>query len=267
MNLSLPSRRQFLQSTLAASTLAAIAPAAYAANSPSTNLAPNGKLNMGIIGCGGRGNSNMRGVSSQNIYAICDVNPAAIASAKKQFPNAIIFHDWRKLIQDPNIHAVTISTADHHHAIAAISAMRAGKHVYCEKPARTHSTRSAMDARRIPKKKRHHRNTNGNPNPRRKQLPQNSRTHQSRSHRQNKRMPRLVQQINLKRQNTKPTKTKQQRKLPMGCMARPSTKQRIQPSILERRKPKLEPKMGIWKRRTRRHGITPHRPSILGTRP
>lgn len=145
------SRRKFIQASLAATTAASIAPVTFAA--PTTKTAPNGKLNMGVIGCGGRGRSNMYGVASQNIYAICDVNPPAITAAQVQppqpenppknkkpkkpapvFPDAKIYSDWRKLIEDPKIHAVTISTADHHHAVAAIAAMRAGKHVYCEKP-------------------------------------------------------------------------------------------------------------------------------------
>ena len=92
------------------------------------------KLNMAIIGCGGRGRANMGGVSSENIYALCDTNPAAIEAAKSAHPDARVASDWRELIEDSQIDAVVVSTADHHHAPISIAAMRAGKHVYCEKP-------------------------------------------------------------------------------------------------------------------------------------
>ena len=92
------------------------------------------KLNLGIIGSGGRGGSNLNSVKSENIYALCDVNGPVLDSAHNRFPKAKKFFDWRELIQDPKIDGVVISTADHHHALAAIAAMQAGKHVYCEKP-------------------------------------------------------------------------------------------------------------------------------------
>ena len=63
-------------------------------------------------------------------------------SAQKRFPKAKVFTDWRVLMEDPGIDGVVISTADHHHALAAVAAMRAGKHVYCEKPL-AHTVREA----------------------------------------------------------------------------------------------------------------------------
>ena len=95
---------------------------------------PNGKLNIGIIGAGGRGGANTNGVKGETIHTLCDVNPAALAGAKAKFPNAKTTSDWREVVANPDIDAVVISTADHHHALASIAAMRAGKHVYCEKP-------------------------------------------------------------------------------------------------------------------------------------
>ena len=92
------------------------------------------KLSLGIIGVGGRGAANMGRVAGENIHALCDVNRAALASAKKRFADARVFTDWRELLQDPALDGVVISTADHHHALAAIAAMRRGLHVYCEKP-------------------------------------------------------------------------------------------------------------------------------------
>ncbi len=125
------SRRQFLQ-TSAALTTAAIAPMTYAGIKAKTGA--NGKLNIGVIGCGGRGRANLRGIQGENIYAICDVNPTTLAKTKNKYPNAKVFVQWQKLLEDPKIHAVTVSTADHQHALISIAAMRAGIHVYCEKP-------------------------------------------------------------------------------------------------------------------------------------
>ncbi|MGB1889104.1 MAG: Gfo/Idh/MocA family protein, partial [Akkermansiaceae bacterium] len=95
---------------------------------------PNGKLNMGIIGSGGRGGANLNGVKAENIHTLCDINRKTLEAVQKRFKGAKTTTDWREVVSNPDIDAVVISTADHHHAPAAIAAMRAGKHVYCEKP-------------------------------------------------------------------------------------------------------------------------------------
>ena len=92
------------------------------------------KLNIAVVGVGGRGGSNLNGCSGENIYALCDINKSTTAKAKQRFKDAIVTTDWRTLIDDPKIDAFVVSTADHHHALVSIAAMRAGKHVYCEKP-------------------------------------------------------------------------------------------------------------------------------------
>ena len=123
-------RRNFVQASLAASA-GLLAPTAYVRGQASGST---DKLNIGIIGAGGRGKSNTQGVAHENIYALCDVNGKALAEAQSKYPRAKTFSDWRQLVDDPRIDAVVISTADHHHAPAAIAALRADKHVYCEKP-------------------------------------------------------------------------------------------------------------------------------------
>ena len=125
-----PTRRQFVSTTVVASVALGASPALSFAQQNSTR----DKLNIGVIGAGGRGKANTAGVAHENIYALCDTNPAALAAAKAKHPRAKTFSDWREVIEDASIDAVVISTADHHHAPAAIAAMRAGKHVYCEKP-------------------------------------------------------------------------------------------------------------------------------------
>lgn len=122
------SRRAFLQSGVAAGALLASGVhTTFAAESKE-------KLNLAIIGSGGRGHANLGGVKGENIYALCDTNPLALEKAKKSHPKARVFSDWREIMQIGAVDGVVISTADHHHTPAALAAMRAGKHVYCEKP-------------------------------------------------------------------------------------------------------------------------------------
>lgn len=70
------------------------------------------------------------------IVAICDVDLGRTVEARKQFPNAKIYQDWRELLdkEAKNIDSVNVSTPDHMHAPIAVSAMRLGKHVYGQKP-------------------------------------------------------------------------------------------------------------------------------------
>lgn len=109
--------------------------AAVAAGTTSSRAqSPNSKLSMGIIGSGGRGGANLNGVKGEHIHTLCDINRNTLAAVQKRFKDTKTTTDWREVVADPKIDAVVISTADHHHAPAAIAAMRAGKHVYCEKP-------------------------------------------------------------------------------------------------------------------------------------
>ena len=95
---------------------------------------PNDKLNIAIIGVGGRGGANMNKVKSENIVALCDVNEKHLAKAANQFPNAKTYADWRKCLEQKDIDAVVCSTTDHTHAFVNVWAMNRGMHVYCEKP-------------------------------------------------------------------------------------------------------------------------------------
>ena len=137
-NLISYSRRQFLQSTAVATACTATTlgfPAILSTRSP------NGKLNIAIIGAGGRGRSNMKGVSSENIIAVCDINDAALAAAREAAPGAKVYKDFRKLYDEiKDMDAVVVSTAEHTHSFATLPALKMGKHVYCEKPL-THNVR------------------------------------------------------------------------------------------------------------------------------
>jgi len=104
---------------------------------------PNEKLNIACIGVGGRGWDNVNGVSSENIVALCDVDENNLNKAAEKFTGATKYTDFRKMLEErKDIDAVTVSTPDHTHTVAAVMAMKMGKHVYCEKPL-THSVYEA----------------------------------------------------------------------------------------------------------------------------
>jgi predicted dehydrogenase len=124
------SRRRFLGQSAA---LAAGALLAAPAIVRGRNL--NEKLNIAVIGTGGRGGSNLRSVGSENIVALCDVYEPNLAKAAQLLPDARKFSDFRKLYNHAKeFDAVVVSTCEHTHAFATLPALQLGKHVYCEKP-------------------------------------------------------------------------------------------------------------------------------------
>ena len=95
----------------------------------------NEKLNIAVIGAGGRGGGNMRSVESENIVVVCDVNEYNLNAAAKRHPRARRVVDFRDVFDHPNeFDAVVVSTCEHTHAFATLPALQLGKHVYCEKP-------------------------------------------------------------------------------------------------------------------------------------
>jgi len=123
------SRRGFLKAAAAASAAILGAPAIV------SGLNLNSKLNIAIIGAGGRGGSNMGSVSSEYITALCDVYEPSLAKAAEKHPNARKETDFRKIFDNANeFDAVVVSTCEHTHAFATLAALQLGKHVYCEKP-------------------------------------------------------------------------------------------------------------------------------------
>ena len=129
MNLSM-NRRTFLKQSTAVGTGVMILKSGIL----KAGQSPNEKLNIAIIGVGGRGGGNMNSVASENIVALCDVNEKNLAAAAKKFPKAKTYADWRKCLEQKDIDAVVCSTTDHTHAFINVWAMNRGMHVYCEKP-------------------------------------------------------------------------------------------------------------------------------------
>ena len=102
-------------------------------------IAPSDKLNIAGLGCGGKADVNLPyayNKGAENMVALCDVDDRMSVNARKLWPNAPYYKDYRELLdkEAKNIDAVIITTPDHMHAPMALSAMQLGKHVYCEKP-------------------------------------------------------------------------------------------------------------------------------------
>ena len=103
----------------------------------------NDKVNVGIVGLGGRGTNHLNiysSLSEAQVVGLCDVNQAAREKAqatllRKNLEKAREFEDMREMFADSKIEAVSIATPNHWHALSAIWAMKAGKDVYGEKPA------------------------------------------------------------------------------------------------------------------------------------
>ncbi|HZZ82229.1 MAG TPA: Gfo/Idh/MocA family oxidoreductase [Gemmataceae bacterium] len=127
-------RRRFLQAS------AAVGAAGFFVNplvAAETQPAAGERIRVGIIGVAGQGTFNLDQVNNTrlaDIIALCDVDTNRAAPIRQRFPNARFFEDYRRLIEHKDVQAVVIATPDHHHAFAALAALRARKHVYCEKP-------------------------------------------------------------------------------------------------------------------------------------
>ena len=104
-------------------------------------LGANDRIGVGFIGCGGRSNAHLQTVhylktqkdANVDIVAACDVYKPRLQKVVDGY-KAKGYMDHRKLLADPNVDVVCISTPDHVHGYQAIDAVRAGKDVYCEKP-------------------------------------------------------------------------------------------------------------------------------------
>jgi predicted dehydrogenase len=113
-------------------------------------LAPSDRVNVAVIGAGGKGSDNMSRLTDQNVVAACDVDWDRVArgmldrhfqptpsraALKTAYDGAKRYTDYRRMFDEQkDIDAVLIATPDHHHAVAARMAMERGMHVYVQKP-------------------------------------------------------------------------------------------------------------------------------------
>jgi predicted dehydrogenase len=128
-------RRQFVSQAASAALAFSIVPRHVLGGAGF--VPPSETLNFAGIGVGGMGGGDINVLSKlgTNVVALCDVDEAR-AGAFKAFPKARRYKDFRELIdrEAAHIDAVTVGTPDHIHAVATMAAIRAGKHVYCQKP-------------------------------------------------------------------------------------------------------------------------------------
>jgi predicted dehydrogenase len=117
-------------------------------------IAPDEKLNIACVGCGGKGVTDVQEVSSENIIALCDVDWSRARKIAEAFPNVPRFQDYRVMLRemDAQIDAVTVTTPDHMHYPIAKMAIEMGKHVYVQKPL----THSVWEARQLAELARRH---------------------------------------------------------------------------------------------------------------
>ncbi|MCY2999285.1 MAG: Gfo/Idh/MocA family oxidoreductase [Planctomycetota bacterium] len=145
-------RRDFFSQT--ASAIAAAHLAGGLAAAPITA----DRLRLASIGVGGMGGADLGSLSSHakvDVVALCDVDANNLAAAAKRHPNAKGFSDFRKMFAEMagQIDAVSVSTPDHTHAPAAMTAMNYGKHVYCQKPL-THDVYESRQLRIVSESKK-----------------------------------------------------------------------------------------------------------------
>ncbi len=96
--------------------------------------APSNKLNIALIGVWGRGTAHYDSIRNENVVALCDINDLRTKEAAQIFPKAKMYWDWRRVLDQKDVEAVIICTADHHHAFIANWALNRDMHVFCEKP-------------------------------------------------------------------------------------------------------------------------------------
>ncbi|MBC8876236.1 MAG: Gfo/Idh/MocA family oxidoreductase [Planctomycetes bacterium] len=127
------SRRRFLAGAATFGFGAMILPRVGA-----TTYQANERANIALVGCGGRGRwfAQLIPRINENFVALCDVDEREAANTYKQLPDVPKYRDFREMLseRDKQIDAVIVATPDNTHAVVAMAAIRAGKHVYVEKP-------------------------------------------------------------------------------------------------------------------------------------
>lgn len=123
-------RRGFLKQSTLATAGFYIASSRFAFGA----VSPNERLNIGFVGTAGQAGFSITNLKEENIVALCDIDDQKLAAAHQQFPQAKAYNDFRRLIEQKDIDAIVVATPDHTHAVAAVAALRSGRHLYCEKP-------------------------------------------------------------------------------------------------------------------------------------
>jgi len=143
-------RRHFLKNTAALASVSFLPSSLWA-------YSKERRLRTAHIGVGGMGLEDLNAIASHesvDVAALCDIDSSNLAMAKKLYPDAKVYADYRVLLKEMknDIDAVVVSTPDHTHAPASMMAMEMNKPVYCQKPL-THHVTEARAMRKLAKKK------------------------------------------------------------------------------------------------------------------
>jgi predicted dehydrogenase len=138
------SRRSFVKHAALASAAPLVLPRL------SFSAPANSKLQHASIGVAAQGAYDLGNIASHEaveVVALCDIDALSLERASKLYPQARLYRDWREMLAEEggNIDSVNVSTPDHTHAPASLSAIRQGIHVYCEKPL----THEVYESRRV----------------------------------------------------------------------------------------------------------------------
>jgi predicted dehydrogenase len=140
-------RRRFLRTSIAATATLGAAPGLFAVSARAAagrTIGPNEEIRFAVVGFNGQGGSHLsslrdlRDKAKVRVVALCDVDSAVLDKGVKSFADkdekVAGYTDIRKLIENPDVDAISIATPNHWHALATIWAVQAGKDVYVEKP-------------------------------------------------------------------------------------------------------------------------------------
>jgi len=131
-------RREFIKKTVAAGSVAIVAPTII----PSKVFGANDRINAAVLGVNGRGKNHIESLMLQKdvqVTTLCDPDMNILKDRQKSFKDkynkdVALEQDLRKVMDDKDIDVVSIATCNHWHALATIWACQAGKDVYVEKP-------------------------------------------------------------------------------------------------------------------------------------
>jgi predicted dehydrogenase len=102
-------------------------------------LGPNAKMQHAAVGVQGMGKNDIHNIASHpnvEISVLCDIDANHLKQAAAKYPNARTYRDWREMLETEGdrIDSLSVTVPDHMHAPIALSAMKRGKHIYCQKP-------------------------------------------------------------------------------------------------------------------------------------
>ena len=144
-------RRRFIRRLSATALVAPFATSGWMRAAPST------RVRHASFGANGMALEDLTAISRHpavTLVAVADVDLNRTGEVRKRFPDARIYQDWRRLLDEQkDVDTVNVSTPDHMHGPIAMSALQLGKHVYCEKPL-THDVYECRQVTQVAREKK-----------------------------------------------------------------------------------------------------------------